>query len=66
MKKRRKGLSIIVALAMVLTLMPWMSLTAKADAYEGNPYALLVNTTTKVKFNDIDWYGTALILAKSL
>ena len=27
-----------------------------AHAYEGNPYAALVNTTAVVRFNNIDWY----------
>ena len=59
MKKKRKIsgrklLSYILTLVMILGLMPGMSLTA--FAYDGNPYASLVNTTTKVKFNGYDWY----------
>ena len=45
------------------------------NAYAGNPYASLVNTTTSVKFNDMDWYiiaddstavdaGTVTLLSK--
>ena len=59
MKKKRKIsgrklLSYILTLVMILGLMPGMSLTA--FAYDGNPYASLVNTTTKVKFNGYYWY----------
>ena len=51
---RTKTLSLLLTLAMLLSLVSVASLTA--FAYDGNPYASLVNTTTAVKFNDIDWY----------
>jgi len=52
-----------------------MSMTALA--YEGNPYTGLVNTTTAVNFNGIEWYiiadgseaanaGTVTLLSKNL
>ena len=57
-KKRRftgrKLLSFLITLTMLVGMIPGMSLTALA--YDGNPYASLVNTTTKVKFNGYDWY----------
>ena len=53
-KTGRKLLSVLLALAMVLGLMPGMSLTALA--YDRNPYASLVNTTTTVTFNGKPWY----------
>lgn len=55
MKQKLKQLmGILLSLAMVLGLMPGMSLTAYA--YDGNPYAGLVNTTTQVTFNGKPWY----------
>jgi len=66
-------LSFLLTLAMVVGLVPGMGLTALA--YDDDPYASLVGTTTTVKFNDIDWYiiadnstavddGTVTLLAK--
>ncbi|SFQ34270.1 hypothetical protein SAMN02910358_01646, partial [Lachnospiraceae bacterium XBB1006] len=51
------------------------SCNVTVNAYAGNPYASLVNTTTSVKFNDMDWYiiaddstavdaGTVTLLSK--
>ena len=68
-----KTLSLLLAFAMLLSLVPGMGLTALA--YNGNPYASLVESTTTVKFNNIDWYiiaddstavdaGTVTLLAK--
>ena len=79
-KKRKLGkklLSFLLTLAMVVGLMPGMGLTAYAATYDSNPYASLVNTTTTVKFNDIDWYiikdestavdvGTVTLFAKEM
>lgn len=75
MKKRgiRKLLALVICAALVPGLMPWTGMTALA--WDGNPYAGLVNTTTTVKFNDMDWYviaddstaanaGTVTLLAK--
>ena len=73
MKTKKRFLGILLTLAMLLGLMAGMSLTALA--YDGNPYAGLVNTTTTVMFNGIDWYiiadnstaadaGTVTLLAK--
>ena len=53
-KTGRKLLSVLLALALLLGLAPGMGLTALA--YDGNPYASLVNTTTKVTFNSKLWY----------
>ena len=69
MKQRRT----ILQLAMVVGMMLLMSITAMA--WDGDPYAGLVNTTTTVKFNNIGWYviadnstavdaGTVTLLAK--
>ena len=78
MKKRKRIgrilLSFLLTLAMVVGLMPGMRLTAQA-AWEGDPYASLLNTTTVVKFDNKDWYliennstaanaGTVTLLAK--
>jgi hypothetical protein len=73
MKKRLLGilLSFAMMLTMVVGLMPGMSLTALA--WEGDPYASLVNTA--VKFDGKDWYliednstainaGTVTLLSK--
>ena len=71
--KMKRLLGILLSFALVLGLMPGMSLTV--NAYAGNPYASLVNTTTSVKFNDMDWYiiaddstavdaGTVTLLSK--
>ena len=62
-KTRKKALSWLLSLVMVLGLMPGMSLPAYA--WQDNPYAGIVvanndNATSlaskKAKFNDIDWY----------
>ena len=75
----RKVISYVLTLIMVFStftgIVPGTRITAHADTWEGNPYASLVNTTTAVKFNDIDWYiiaddstaadaGTVTLLAK--
>ena len=76
-KTGRKLLSFLLTLAMVVGLLPGMGLTVYAATYDGNPYASLVNTTTTVKFNDIDWYiikdestavdvGTVTLFAKEM
>ncbi|SFQ51963.1 hypothetical protein SAMN02910358_02616, partial [Lachnospiraceae bacterium XBB1006] len=78
MKKKRKKigrklLSFLLTLAMVMGLVPGMSLTVLA--WEGDPYASLLNTTTVVKFDNKDWYliennstaanaGTVTLLSK--
>ncbi|MBQ6757067.1 MAG: S-layer homology domain-containing protein [Oscillospiraceae bacterium] len=67
MKKLTKALSFLLTLAMVVGLMPGMSLTAYAapsgssldnpfDSGETVGYASLVNTTTVVNFDGKDWY----------
>jgi len=72
-KSGRKLLSFLLTLALVLGLMPGMSLTALA--WDGDPYASLVNTITVVKFDSKDWYliednstavdaGTVTLLSK--
>ena len=74
-KKLKQLMGVLLSLALVLGLMPGMSLTALA-AYDGNPYASLVETTDTVTFNGIDWYiiadestavnaGTVTLLAKA-
>ncbi len=75
-RKMKQLLGILLSLVMVLGLMPEMSLTTHAaDTGVGSPYASLVNTTTTVKFNNMDWYviednstslnaGTITLLAK--
>ena len=68
-----KFLSLLLTLVMVIGLMPGMSLTALA--WEGDPYASLLNTTTVVNFDGKQWYliennstaanaGTVTLLAK--
>ena len=51
MKIKKRFLSILLSLALILGLMPGMSLTAYA--YEGNPYTSLVNTTTDISIYPI-------------
>ncbi len=51
-QKVKKMLSYLFMTALVLGLMPGMSLLAHAS----NPYASLKNTTTVVKFDNKDWY----------
>ena len=73
MKMKKRCLGILLSLVMVLGLMPGMSLTALA--WEGDPYASLLNTTTAVKFDGKEWYliennstaanaGTVTLLSK--
>ncbi len=50
----RKPISVLLSLLMVLSVFGGLSLTAQA--YDGNPYASLVNTTNTVEFNGIAWY----------
>ncbi len=63
-----KILSLLLTLALVLGLMPGMSLTAYAD--DAPPYAQYKNTTTVIKFDEKDWYlidyddTTVTLLAK--
>ncbi len=54
MKTKIRLLSILLTLAMFLGLMPGMSMTAYA--YDGNPYASLVNSETTVTFNGRKWF----------
>ena len=58
MKKKRKIgrklLSFLLALAMIIGLMPGMGLTALA--WDGDPYAALLNATTAVNFDGKEWY----------
>ena len=72
-KKLKQLIGILLTLVMVLGQMPGMSLTALA--WEGDPYASLLNTTTVVKFDGKEWYliennstaanaGTVTLLAK--
>ena len=74
--KQRTGkylLSVLLTLAMVLGLLPGMGLTALA--WDGDPYAELLNTTTAVNFDGKEWYliennstavdaGTVTLLSK--
>ena len=53
-QKMKRLMGILLSLVMVLGLMPGMSLTALA--YDGNPYASFVGTTTTVTFNGKPWY----------
>ena len=72
-KTGRKLLSFLLTLAMVLGLVPGMGLTALA--WDGDPYAELLNTTTAVNFDGKEWYliennstaanaGTVTLLSK--
>ena len=72
-KKLKQLIGILLTLVMVLGQMPGMSLTALA--WEGDPYASLLNTTTVVYFDGKEWYliennstaanaGTVTLLAK--
>ena len=69
----RKLLRVFLMMAMVIGLLPGMGLTALA--WEGDPYADLVNTTTVVNFDGKQWYliennstavdaGTVTLLSK--
>lgn len=66
-KKRFLGI-MMLSLALILGLMPGMSLTAYAD--DEPPYAQYKNTTTVIKFDEKDWYlinydtSTVTLLAK--
>ena len=53
-KLRRKLLSFLLTLAMVVGLLPGMGLLAYADG--APPYAGLKNTTTVVTFDGKPWY----------
>ena len=52
--RKKKFLGILLGMVLLLGLLSGTCMTALA--YDGNPYAGLVNTTTTVKFNDMDWY----------
>ena len=73
MKMKKRFLSILLTLVMVLGQMPGMSLTALA--WDGDPYASLLNNTAVVNFDGKEWYliennstaanaGTVTLLAK--
>ena len=66
-------IGILLTLVMVLSQMPGMSMTALA--WDGDPYASLLNTTTVVNFDGKEWYliennstaanaGTVTLLSK--
>ncbi|MDO4806546.1 MAG: hypothetical protein Q4A07_04785, partial [Coriobacteriales bacterium] len=56
-KKRRTALlGVLLGIALALGLVPGLARAALVDAWEGNPYAGLVNTTTTVTFNGKPWY----------
>ena len=72
-KISRKIISLVLSLLMMLTVVPGMSLMALA--WDGDPYAELLNTTTAVNFDGKEWYliennstaanaGTVTLLAK--
>ncbi len=72
-QKMKQFLGILLTFALLLSMLPGMSLTAYA--YDGNPYASLVNQTTDVTFDGKTWYiiednstavnaGTVTLLAK--
>ena len=52
--RKKRFLGILLGMVLLLGLLSGTCMTALA--YDGNPYAGLVNTTTTVKFNDMDWY----------
>ena len=64
---KKRFLSLLLSLVMVLGLMPGMSLTAYAD--DDPPYAQYKNTTTEITFDGKSWYlidydaGTVTLLA---
>jgi len=53
-KKLKQLMGILLSLALVLGMMPGMSLTAYAD--DDNPYASLKNKTTEINFDGKKWY----------
>ncbi len=67
-KMMKKGFGFLLTLALLLGMLPGMSLTAKAD--DAPPYAQYMNTTTVIKFDEKDWYlinydaNTVTLLAK--
>ena len=67
-KKLKQLMGILLSLALVLGLMPGMSLTAYAD--DDPPYAQYKNTITEITFDSKSWYlidydaGTVTLLAK--
>ena len=71
--RKKQLIGILLSLVMVLGLMPGMGLTALA--WDGDPYAALLNTTTAVNFDGKEWYliennstatnaGTVTLLSK--
>ncbi len=72
-KHFKRPLSVLLAVLMIVGIFVTVPMTA--SAWDDNPYAELVNTTTTVKFNGLDWYvikdnstavdaGTVTLLAK--
>ena len=67
-QKMKQWLGALLSIALILGLMPGMSLTAYAD--DDPPYAQYKNTTTVIKFDEKDWYlinydtSTVTLLAK--
>ena len=51
---KKRLLGVLLTLALLLGLLPGMGLTALAA--DENPFAKLVNTTARVKFNNHDWH----------
>ena len=70
-KTGRKLLGVLLTVALLLGLAPWLGQTARAEYI--TPISAMVNTTTVVKFNNMDWYvigyepgdnGTITLLSK--
>ena len=51
-QKMKRMIGFLLSLALMVGLLPGMSLTA----YAATAYSSYVGTTTKVKFNDFEWY----------
>ena len=52
-QKLKRFMSILLGIALVLSLMPGMNLTVRATT---DTYTTLMNNATVVKFNNYDWY----------
>ena len=54
--KKRKIVSILLTLVMLLTLIPTMGVTAQASSYDQSPSWILIGNHNGIKKTDAEWY----------
>ena len=55
--KKRKIISILLTLVMLLTLIPTMGVTAQASSYKQSPSWVLIGNHNGIEKTDAEWYA---------